>query len=79
MSEEGHVKITNLMMYQKLVEISDGQIKIWEKIDGMADLPDRVRAVEIEQAKIGWISKVAYSALTASVGSAVAWFATLGK
>jgi hypothetical protein len=79
MSEESHVKITNLMMYQKLVEISDGQIKIWEKIDGMADLPDRVRAVEIEQAKIGWISKVAYSALTAGVGSAIAWLFTLGK
>lgn len=79
MSDDGHVKITNLMMYQKLVEISDGQIKIWEKIDGMADLPDRVRAIEIEQAKIGWISKVAYSALTTGVASGIAWLFTLGK
>jgi hypothetical protein len=66
-------------MYQKLVEISDAQIKIWEKLDGLADLPDRVRAVEIEQAKMDWISKIAYSALTAGVVSAVAWLSTLGK
>lgn len=79
MSEDNHVKITNLMMYQKLVEISDSQIKIWEKIDGLADLPDRVRQVEIEQAKISWISKVAYSALTTGVVSFVAWLFTIGK
>jgi hypothetical protein len=77
--QDNHVKITNVMMYQKLVEISDGQIKIWEKIDGLADLPDRVRAVEIEQAKIAWISKVAYSALTAGIVSVIAWVTTLGK
>ena len=77
--QESHVKITNLMMYQKLIEISDGQIKIWERIDGLADLPDRVRAIEIEQAKIGWISKIAYSALTTGVASVIAWLFTLGK
>jgi hypothetical protein len=77
--QDGQVRITNLMMYQKLVEISDSQIKIWEKLDGMADLPDRVRNIEIEQAKIAWLSKVAYSALTAGIVSAVAWLFTLGK
>jgi len=77
--QDNHVKITNLMMYQKLVEISDGQIKIWEKIDGLADLPDRVRNIEIEQAKISWVSKIAYSGLTAGVVSAIAWLFTLGK
>lgn len=77
--QDNHVKITNVMMYQKLVEISDGQIKIWEKIDSLADIPDRVRAVEIEQAKIAWISKVAYSALTAAIVSGVGWLTTLGK
>lgn len=77
--QDNQVRITNIMMYQKLVEISDAQIKIWEKLDGLADLPDRVRAVEIEQAKMDWISKIAYSALTAGVVSAVAWLSMLGK
>jgi len=76
---DNQVKITNVMMYQKLVEISDGQIKIWERIDGLADLPERVRSIEIEQAKVAWVSKIAYSALTAGVVSVVAWIVSIGQ
>jgi hypothetical protein len=61
------VRITQHMIYQKQLEMNDTQIKMLEKLDGLSDVPDRIREVEITLARLAWIEKIAYTGLTAGV------------
>jgi hypothetical protein len=68
MSEETtSVRITQTMIYQKQLEMNELQIRMVEKLDNLDDVPERLREVEIELARIAWIERIAYSALTAAV------------
>lgn len=69
--QENIVKITPTMTYQKLLEVSDTQIKILTKLENLEALPERIRVVELDLAKLKWIEKVAYTGLTASVVSVI--------
>jgi hypothetical protein len=74
------VRITQHMIYQKQLEMNDTQIKMLEKLDNLADVPDRIREVELTLARLAWIEKIAYTGLTASVVSLVGLIiATIGK
>jgi hypothetical protein len=74
------VRITQHMIYQKQLEMNDTQIKMLEKLDGLSDVPDRIREVELTLARLAWIEKIAYTGLTASVVSLVGLIiATIGK
>jgi hypothetical protein len=42
-------------------------IQLASELKGLSDLPDRVRNIEITQARVSWIEKISYSALTAGV------------
>jgi hypothetical protein len=55
------------MIYQKQLEMNELQIRMVEKLDNLDDVPERLREVEIELARIAWIERIAYSALTAAV------------
>ena len=56
MSEESqHVRITNAMMYQKLMDINENQITMMVELKHLAPLPDRVREVESRLDKLDWV------------------------
>lgn len=65
--ENSTVRITTAAIYQKQLEMNETQIKILEKLDHLDDVPDRLRDVEIELARIAWIEKVSYTGLTAGI------------
>ena len=69
--QETSVKITPTMTYQKLLEMNDTQIKILAKLENLEALPERIRVVELDLARLRWIEKVAYAGLTASVTAVI--------
>ena len=67
MSEETTtVKINQNTIYRELREVKETQIQILEKLDHLADVPGRVRQVELDLARLAWIEKIAYTGLTAA-------------
>jgi hypothetical protein len=81
MSEETtSVRITQTMIYQKQLEMNDTQIKMLEKLDSLEGMPDRIREVELELARLAWIEKIAYTALSAGVVAIIGLLiSTIGK
>ena len=74
------VRITQHMIYQKQLEMNDTQIKMLEKLDNLADVPDRIREVELTLARLAWIEKIAYTGLAAGItGLVSALFSFLVK
>jgi hypothetical protein len=65
--ETTSVRITQTMIYQKQLEMNDTQIKMLEKLDNLESVPERIREVEIELARLAWIERVAYAGLTGAV------------
>lgn len=49
--ETPHVKVTLQTIYDKQLDNERLLVRTLERLDGLADLPDRVRAVEIASAK----------------------------
>lgn len=47
--------------------MNDTQIKMLEKLDGLEDVPDRIREVEISLARLAWVEKIAYTGLSAGL------------
>jgi hypothetical protein len=65
--ESTTVRITQNMIYQKQLEMNDTQIKMLEKLDNLESVPDRLREVELDLARLAWIEKISYTALSAGV------------
>jgi hypothetical protein len=65
--ESNTVRITQNMIYQKQLEMNDTQIKMLEKLDNLESVPDRLRDVELDLARLAWIEKISYTALSAGV------------
>jgi hypothetical protein len=61
------VRITQAAIYQKQLEMNETQIKILEKLDHLDDVPDRLRQVELDLARLAWIEKIAYTGLSAGI------------
>lgn len=61
------VRITNQVMYAKLVELSEKQIEILSELQGLRDVPERLRLVELAQARSQWLEKVAFTALGSGI------------
>lgn len=72
MAEENSVRITQAMIYEKQLEMHEVQMKMLGKLQHLDDVPDRLRAVELTQARMQWIEKVAYSGLGAGVVGLIA-------
>ena len=47
--DSNSVKITNQVMYAKLVELSEKQIEILSELQGLKDVPDRWEAGELDR------------------------------
>ncbi len=76
-AETGEIKqrVTINQLYQKQLDNEKLLIELNAKMTG---LPERVRELEIRQAKNAWIEKVAYAALTAAIASLVAGIMSMG-
>jgi hypothetical protein len=73
MSDESQqVRITNTLMYQKLMDINENQIAMMAELKHLAPLPDRVREVESRLDRMQWIERISYSALGAGIVAIVA-------
>lgn len=66
-----HVKVTINDLYREQQETNRMLVKTVAHLEQLADIPDRMRSVELKQAKNEWIEKVAYAGLTASVVSLI--------
>jgi hypothetical protein len=65
--ETTSVRITQTVIYQKQLEMLQVQVQILSKLDNLRDVPERLRQVELTLARLAWIERVAYSALTAAI------------
>jgi hypothetical protein len=65
--ETNSVRITQGMIYAKQLEMNEVQIRMLEKLDHLDDVPDRIREVEITLARLAWIEKISYAALSGAV------------
>lgn len=69
-------RVTLQMLYEKQLENERLLIELSGRLAMMEDLPNRVRELEVQEAKTAWIEKVAYAGLTAGVGALVAGMIT---
>jgi len=77
MSDEPTGRVTINMLYAQQLENEKLLIELSERLANMEKIPERVRALELQQAKTAWIEKVSYVALTAGVGALVAGLITM--
>lgn len=69
-SEQPSARVTMNMLYEKQLENERLLIELSQRLTIIEKLPERVRELELHEAKTAWIEKVAYAALTAGVGAA---------
>lgn len=77
MSDEPTGRVTINMLYAQQLENEKLLIELSERLANMEKIPERVRALELQQAKTAWIEKISYVALTAGVGALVAGLMTI--
>jgi hypothetical protein len=67
-----HVKVTINDLYKEQQETNKLLIQLASELKGLSDIPDRVRSVEIQIAKMQWIDIIAKTALGGSIVSFIA-------
>jgi hypothetical protein len=72
-----HVKVTINDLYKEQQETNKLLVKLAGELHSMSDLPVRVRDIEIQQAKMEWIDRIAKTALGGAMVSFVATLFTL--
>jgi hypothetical protein len=78
--EQPHVRITLQTIYDKQLDNERLLVRTLERLDGLADVPDRLRAVETAQAESSWVPKVVLASLASGItGLATALFSVIGK
>jgi hypothetical protein len=69
------VRVTLQTIYDKQLDNEKLLVRTLERLDGLADVPDRLRVVENKQAEGAWVPKVVLASLTAGIaGLATALF-----
>lgn len=66
-----HVKVTINDLYKEQQETNKLLIQLASELKGLSDIPDRVRGVELEIAKMQWIDIIAKTALGGAIISFV--------
>lgn len=78
--EQPHVRITLQTIYDKQLDNERLLVRTLERLDGLADVPDRLRAVETAQAEAAWVPKIVLASLLAGIsGLVTALFSLIGK
>lgn len=70
-NEVMHVKVTINDLYREQQETNKLLIQLAADLRNMADLPDRVRAVEKYQDENAWVPKLVWASLTAAIAGFV--------
>jgi uncharacterized membrane protein YjjP (DUF1212 family) len=66
------VRITNLQVYNKLMEVNAVQIQMVAELRNLKELPQRLNEVEQKLARFEWIEKLAFTALGAGLAGFIA-------
>lgn len=66
-----HIKVTLQTIYDKQLDNERLLVRTLERLDGLADVPDRLREVERAQAESAWVPKVLLAALLAGISGLV--------
>ena len=74
-----HVKVTINDLYKEQQETNKLLIQLASELKGLSDIPDRVRAVELQVARMQWIDTIAKTALGGAIVSFVATLFALSK
>jgi hypothetical protein len=69
--DQPHVRITLQTIYDKQLDNERLLVRTLERLDGLADVPDRLRAVETAQAESSWVPKVVLASLVAGISGLV--------
>lgn len=72
-----HVKVTINDLYKEQQETNKLLIQLASELKGLSDLPDRVRAIELHQARMEWIDRIAKTALGGAIVSVIASLFTI--
>jgi hypothetical protein len=67
-----HVKVTINDLYKEQQETNKLLIQLASELKGLSDLPDRVRSLELELARMEWIDRIAKTALGGAIVSFLA-------
>lgn len=62
-----HIKVTLQTIYDKQLDNEKLLVRTLERLDNLADVPDRLREVERAQAESAWVPKVVMAALAAGI------------
>jgi hypothetical protein len=73
-TQGAHVKVTINDLYKEQQETNKLLIQLASELKSLSDVPDRVRNVEIQIAKMHWIDVTAKTALGSAVISIIAAF-----
>jgi hypothetical protein len=66
-----HVRVTLQKIYDKQLDNERLLVRTLERLDGLSDVPDRLRAVETAQAEAAWVPKVVLASLVAGISGLV--------
>ena len=69
--DEPHARITMQMLYNKQLENERLLIQLNARLSNLDNIPERITALEIYQARSSWIEKIAWASLVAGVISIV--------
>jgi hypothetical protein len=72
-----HVKVTINDLYKEQQETNKLLIQLASELKGLSDLPDRVRSLELELARMEWIDRIAKTALGGATVSFIAAMFTI--
>jgi hypothetical protein len=65
--EQPHVRITLQTIYDKQLDNERLLVRTLERLDNLADVPDRIRELEQKQAEVSWVPKVVMASLAAGI------------
>ena len=65
--QTAHVKVTINDLYKEQQETNKLLIQLASELKGLSDLPDRVRDIELKQARMEWIDRIAKTGLGAGI------------
>jgi hypothetical protein len=65
--QPAHVKVTINDLYKEQQETNKLLIQLASELKGLSDLPDRVRSIELQQARMEWVDRIAKIGLGAGI------------
>ena len=71
MAEENStsVRITNVQVYEKLMEVNENQIEMFAELRGLKYLPNKVADMENRLSKVELVARLVYGVYGATLGA----------